>query len=193
MKFMNIDTTEQILMLVIASIFGALSTLIVQFALERNRKRKLKTVVKDYLKSSILPICYSFKEEVEIVKTNIYVHQPDVSLDTHPQLDSSILKSFGMKDVLSVFQEKAPSIVDIVSIMDHLSGSRPRDVMDNFIDWTHAHLEEMFELEDFEDTEDHFLNCKEMNGYRRWAERDLENISATTEHLENHIRTILVD
>lgn len=188
---MNIDTTEQVLMLILASVFGAISTFLVQFALEKNRKRRLKKIVKDYLKNSILPICISFREEIKIVKENIYVHQANVSLDTHPQLDSSILKSFGMKDVLSVFQEKAPSIVDVVSIMDHLSRIRPRDVMNDFIGSTQAHLEEMFEQEDFTDTEDHFLNCPEMNGYRRWVDRDLKNILETTEHLENHIRKII--
>lgn len=182
---------EKILMLVVASVIGAIITLIVQWGLRGNKKRQLKRVVKDYLSNSILPICAHLREEVNVVRESIFIYGVNISLDTHPQLSSVILNSFGTIDLLLVFRDQAPSIVGIIGIIDHLGSLRPRDIMNEYIDFTHDHLDEI-EAEGFnEDSEEHFVKCSVMKDLRSQTEGQLNNLLETIEHLESHIKVVI--
>lgn len=185
-------SSDQILQLVAASVIGSVATLIVQWIIKKNTDRKLKKVVNAYLINSILPICDILKDEIKLAEKTIEEPGFQISLDTHPQLSTLVLESFGLEKILPLYGKNAPHVVDIIGIIEHLGKTRPRDVVNNYIDILEEHMTEYYSEEQngYENSDEHYRNCPVLVNARDFAHNDFNNLRHTVSNLEHHITKV---
>ena len=173
---------------------GSLFTIFTNLILEKLKRNRIKKTISKYLIDTILPKLDEIKKETRIVSEAIEKYNSEsVSLGMHPTLNSSVMKSFNLVDLQTIYKENFSKLINIIGYLDNLEKRLPHFYFGDYVKKVDQHLEENFERHKtlYSSKTDHFNNCENLISLRSLTSGNLNNVDEIIDQLKNQINSII--